>query len=125
LNNFVGFYIKQQAENEKEYNLAVVNILEIFYTFTSRPTLLGNVQISYYGFLSNFRPLPPYDGTLTVWANRLTPEASYDIWTAPSTSYTCNIVATHNTVVTNKPQTLNSLNGKIFKRYEDHTILVP
>jgi len=44
--------------------LAVVNILEMFYTVKSRQ--LGNVQIPYDGLLSNFRPPPPYDGTLTV-----------------------------------------------------------
>jgi len=34
--------------------------------------LWGNVQISYGGFLSNFRPLFPYDGILTFSANHLT-----------------------------------------------------
>jgi len=44
--------------------LAVVNILEMFYLQVG--LLLGNVQISYDGFLSNFRPPTPYNGTLTV-----------------------------------------------------------
>jgi len=30
---------EEQAENEKGYSLAVVNILEMFYTVTSRPTV--------------------------------------------------------------------------------------
>jgi len=39
--------------------LAVVNILEIF-TLLQVDLLLGNVQISYDGFLINFRPPFPH-----------------------------------------------------------------
>jgi len=39
-----------------------------------------------------------------------------------NTSCTCNIVATL-LVTTNKPQTLNSLNGKVFKRFEDNKLV--
>jgi len=49
--------------------LAVLNILEMFYIVTSRLSLLlgkAQINVSYDGFLSNFRLPPPYDGTLTV-----------------------------------------------------------
>jgi len=45
--------------------LAVVNIIEMFYTVTSRPTVRERSTIIN-GYLSKFRPSPPYDGTLTV-----------------------------------------------------------
>jgi len=42
--------------------------------------LLGNVQISYDGFLSNFRPLLLYDGIMTFSANLLPP---FDVFNQP------------------------------------------
>jgi len=53
---------------------------ELHHTSRSRSNsiVLGNVQISYEGFLSNF--IPPYDGILTVSAN---PLFQYDVSTNP------------------------------------------
>jgi len=56
---------------------------------TSYHSPLGNVQI-YDGFLSNFRPLPLYDGILTISDN---PSGLHPTWrfqSTPSPTYTVN-----------------------------------
>jgi len=66
-----------------------------FYFLLQVGLLLGNVQILYDVLLSNFRPPPSNDGTLTVWANPLHPRSVIMIFERfLNTSYTCNIIAT-------------------------------
>jgi len=57
-------------------------------TFFMMDSPLGNVQISYDGFLSKFRLPPLYDGILTFSANSLLP---YDVFNQPPhPTYTIN-----------------------------------
>jgi len=54
--------------------------------------LLGNVQISYDGFLVILDPLPHMTALWRFEQTSFAPEASYDIWTFPNSRPTCNSV---------------------------------